>query len=343
MSARQLVTVYDEKNAVTGTQVKLPAVFLTPIRPDVVSFIHDQVRKNKRQAHAVSTKAGHQTSAESWGTGRAVARIPRVRGGGTHRSGQGAFGNMCRGGHMFAPLKVYRKWHRKVNVAQKRYAIASAIAASGMPSLVQARGHSIEKISEVPLVISNKLESLTKTKEAVEVLKSLGVWQDIERVYASKSSRAGKGTMRDRKHKQKTGPVIVYNTDGGLVRAFRNIPGVSLVNVNKLNILKLTPGGHLGRLIVWSESAFQALDAIYGTQTEASSKKGFSLPAPKMTVTDFARIVNAEEVVKAFKPKAIKVIAPKHKSNPLKNAVAMAKLNPLVKINRKNLHKAVSK
>lgn len=37
---------------------------------------------------------GHQTSAESWGTGRAVARIPRVRGGGTHRSGQGAFGNV---------------------------------------------------------------------------------------------------------------------------------------------------------------------------------------------------------------------------------------------------------
>lgn len=49
---------------------------------------------------------GHQTSAESWGTGRAVARIPRVRGGGTHRSGQGAFGNMCRGGRMFAPTKV---------------------------------------------------------------------------------------------------------------------------------------------------------------------------------------------------------------------------------------------
>ena len=38
--------------------------------------------------------AGHQTSAESWGTGRAVARIPRVRGGGTHRSGQAAFGNV---------------------------------------------------------------------------------------------------------------------------------------------------------------------------------------------------------------------------------------------------------
>ena len=85
--------------------------------------------------------SGHQTSAESWGTGRAVARIPRVRGGGTHRSGQGAFGNMCRGGHMFAPTKTYRRWHRKVSVAQKRYAIVSAIAATGVPALVMAKGN----------------------------------------------------------------------------------------------------------------------------------------------------------------------------------------------------------
>jgi len=31
--------------------------------------------------------AGKKHSAESWGTGRAVARIPRVGGSGTHRSG----------------------------------------------------------------------------------------------------------------------------------------------------------------------------------------------------------------------------------------------------------------
>lgn len=83
---------------------------------------------------------GHQTSAESWGTGRAVARIPRVRGGGTHRSGQGAFGNMCRGGRMFAPTRVWRRWHRKINVTQKRYATVSAIAASGVPALVMSKG-----------------------------------------------------------------------------------------------------------------------------------------------------------------------------------------------------------
>lgn len=52
-------------------------------------------------------------------SGRAVARIPRVSGGGTHRAGQAAFGNMCRSGRMFAPTKVWRKWHIKINQGQK--------------------------------------------------------------------------------------------------------------------------------------------------------------------------------------------------------------------------------
>ena len=108
----------------------LPGVFAAPIRPDVVRSVHTNIAKNARQAYAVMMKAGHQTSAESWGTGRAVSRIPRVQGGGTQRSGQGAFGNMCRGGRMFAPTKVWRKWSFKINVNQRRYAVASAIAAA---------------------------------------------------------------------------------------------------------------------------------------------------------------------------------------------------------------------
>ena len=75
-------------------------------------------------------------SAESWGTGRAVARIPRVSGSGTHRAGQGAFGNMTRKGRMFAPLKTWRRWHRKVNIKQRRHAIASALAASAITPIV---------------------------------------------------------------------------------------------------------------------------------------------------------------------------------------------------------------
>merc|ERR1719465_340575 len=113
-------------------------------------MVHTNMAKNHRQPYAVSTKAGHQTSAESWGTGRAVSRIPRVPGGGTHRSGQAAFGNMCRGGHMFAPTKTWRRWHRRVNVTQKRHAVASALAASPLPPLVMARGHRVDEVPELP-------------------------------------------------------------------------------------------------------------------------------------------------------------------------------------------------
>ncbi len=73
-----------------GLQVALPAVFTAPIRNDIVRSVHTSMAKNARQAYAVSAKAGHQTAAESWGTGRAVSRIPRVPGGGTHRAGRHA-------------------------------------------------------------------------------------------------------------------------------------------------------------------------------------------------------------------------------------------------------------
>ncbi|MCP5656077.1 50S ribosomal protein L4, partial [Klebsiella pneumoniae] len=182
--------------------------------------------KNSRQPYCVSKEAGHQTSAESWGTGRAVARIPRVRGGGTHRSGQGAFGNMCRGGRMFAPTKPWRRWHRRVNLRQRRAALAAAVAATGVPALVQARGHIIEKIPELPLVVADKVQEINKTKQAVIFLRRLKAWSDILKVYKSQRLRAGKGKMRNRRRIQRKGPLIIFNKDQGLTRAFRNIPGI---------------------------------------------------------------------------------------------------------------------
>ena len=137
-------------------------------------FVHTNIAKNARIPYAVGRRVGHQTSAESWGTGRAVARIPRVSGGGTHRSGQGAFGNMCRGGRMFAPTKVFRKWHVKVNRKVKRQAVKAALAASAIPALVMARGHNLEQVPEIPLVVPSSAEALEKTKDAVKLLKDIG-------------------------------------------------------------------------------------------------------------------------------------------------------------------------
>jgi len=294
------------------------------------------MKKNARQPYAVSRKAGQQRSAESWGTGRAVARIPRVRGGGTHRSGQGAFGNMCRGGRMFAPTKIWRRWHRKINTNQRRYALCSAIAASGVPALVMSKGHKIEEIPEVPLVVSDKVEEYKKTKEAVSLLKKLKAWQDILKVYNTKRFRAGKGKMRNRRRIQRRGPLVIYNQDNGLTRAFRNIPGITLLNVARLNLLKVAPGGHVGRFCIWTQSAFNRLDNIYGTWKTASKEKNdFNLPSTKMTNTDLNRLLKSDEIQAVLRAPIKQNKRRILKKNPLKNARVMNRLNPYDKVVRK--------
>jgi large subunit ribosomal protein L4e len=321
-------------------QVAMPSVLAsTPVRPDIVQDTFTNMNKNKRQAYAVSAKAGHQTSAESWGTGRAVARIPRVAGGGTHRSGQGAFGNMCRGGRMFAPTKTWRRWHRKINVNQKRYALCSALAASAVPSLVMGRGHRIENLAEIPLVVANDaVQDVTKTNQAVALLKAINAWDDVEKVKNSKKLRRGKGKMRNRRHTQRRGPLLVYANKAPFLNAFRNIPGLETCCVERLNLLQIAPGGHLGRFVIWLQDAFERLEPLYGSQRNPShEKKGFRIPRPVMSNPNLARIINSDEVQSALRPRNIVPArrAPL-KKNPLKNLGVMVRLNPYAVTKRRN-------
>lgn len=333
MSARPQVSVVSSKGEQTSTQVPLPAVFSAPVRPDIVHSVFVKVNKNKRQAYAVSSKAGHQTSAESWGTGRAVARIPRVGGGGTHRSGQAAFGNMCRGGRMFAPTKTWRKWHVKVNHNEKRYATASAISASAVTSLVLARGHRVEQVKELPLVVANEFESVQKTKDAVAVLKAVGAHKDVIKVIKSKKMRAGKGKLRGRRFTQRRGPLVVYAQDNGIVKALRNVPGVETANVKHLGLLQLAPGAHLGRFIIWTQAAFEALDSVYGSDSTQSVKSGYTLPTNIISNTDVTRLINSAEVQAVVRPagQATQKRTQVLKKNPLKNKQVLLRLNPYAK------------
>jgi len=337
-AARPVISVYAEDGSSVECTTVLPAVFKAPIRPDVVRFVHTNMNKNKRQAYAVSERAGHQTSAESWGTGRAVARIPRVSGGGTHRAGQAAFGNMCRGGRMFAPTKTWRKWHIKTNQNQKRYATASALAASALPALVMARGHKIDNIPEVPLVVSDAVESYTKAKQAHALLNSVNAYADVQKVIDSKTLRAGKGKLRNRRHRQRRGPLVIYNEDNGIVKAFRNVPGLELCPVSALNLLQLAPGGHVGRFCIWTKSAFEKLDTIYGTYTEGSSaKKDYILPQNVMANADLPRIINSDEIQSVLRAAGRKHQARPfmQRKNPLKNKELMNRLNPYAVVVRK--------
>lgn len=314
----------------------MPQVFSAPLRADLVRYVHRNMNKNKRQAMAVKDQAGYDTAAASWGTGRAVARIPRVPGGGTHRSGQGAFGNMCRGGGMFNPTKTWRRWHRKTNVTQKRHALAAAIAATGVPALVMARGHNIEEVPELPLVISDGANKIAKTKEAVALLSGLGCTADLEKVKDSKKIRAGRGKARNRRYVMRKGPLVVHNLSkseeaegSSIAKSMRNIPGVEVCHVDRLNLLTLAPGGAFGRLVVYTESAVKRLAQLYGTYKGGSAlKKGYTLPRSCMTNTDISRIINSNEIQSVLSTKKEAQKSCRQRKNPLKNQSVLGRLSP---------------
>ncbi len=209
------VSVYDSKSEKTIVkEVRLPGVFGCPLRQDIVQYVHDNISRNSRQAHGVDRDAGMKHSAESWGTGRAVSRVPRVKGSGTSRNGQAAFANMCRKGRMAFPLQTYRRWHRKINLRLKRHALASAISATAVLPLILARGHKINKVPQLPLVLDNEANNIQKTKEAVALLKRFGCYEDVERVIEGKVIRAGVSKVRGKKYRVKKGPLVVVNDEG---------------------------------------------------------------------------------------------------------------------------------
>ena len=119
---------------------------------------------------------------------------------------------------------------------------------------------------------------MRKTKQAVALLKSVHAYDDITKVELSRRIRAGKGKARNRKYVQRKGPLLIHSGDAsGMVKAFRNILGIECCDVDKLNLLQLAPGGHLGRFIIWTKSAFERLDKVFGTSTTPSeSKKNYT-------------------------------------------------------------------
>ena len=81
---------------------------------------------------------------------------------------------------MFAPTKVWRRWHVKVNQNQRRFAVVSALAASALPSLVLARGHRIEEVEEVPLVVALGFGVSGRADSSVHTLRTLGVHRECK-------------------------------------------------------------------------------------------------------------------------------------------------------------------
>ncbi|KAI5169936.1 large subunit ribosomal protein L4e [Pancytospora epiphaga] len=289
------INVYGVDGMSVISTVEKPDVFNIEIREDLVQKVHSLVAMNKRVPYAVSHGAGMKHSAESWGTGRAVARVPRVKGSGTRRAGQAAFANFCRKGRMAHPTKVTRRWQRKTPLTLRRTACAMGVAATSVSDIVMGRGHRVSRVNMLPVVVSNEVEGITKTKDAMALLTALGIDEDLERVEKSRTITCGKGKMRGRRYNMKKGPLVIHAGDS--LPAFENIRGLDIMNIDYLNILELTPGGKLGRLVIWTESAFLKLNSLFGAIGGMSElKAGYSLPEAIISCEDLDEYIYSNEI-----------------------------------------------
>jgi large subunit ribosomal protein L4e len=238
---------------------------------------------------------------------------------------------MCRKARMFAPLKIWRKWHQKCNVTQRRHAVASALAASACTPLVMARGHKVESVPEFPLVIETKDAN---TKSLLSTLVKLGAGEDLAKVRKSKQIRQGTGKYRNSRYVMRKGPLLVYGDDSSNVKqAARNLPGVDTCHVNRLNVLQLAPGGHLGRFVIFTKDAFNGLNTVFGSyKTGSTQKSGYALNRTVMSCADISRIINSDQVQSKLREVRQNVVLhDKTKKNPLTNKAMMNKLNPFAK------------
>jgi large subunit ribosomal protein L4e len=240
-------------------KIKLPPVFGTVLRSDVIKRAVLAAQSNRFQPQGRDPMAGKRTTAETRGVNLGISRIPRIKGG----VGRGALAPGTVGGRAAHPPISEKKIVRRIPKKEKRLALLSAIAATASKEVVASRGHSIEDVPEIPLIVTNDLESLKKAKEVEEALISLGVFSDIYRVKESRKIRAGKGKHRGRKTKQAVGPLIVVAENNGIIESSRNIPGVGVLTVNNLNVEMLAPGTHPGRLTIWTNSAVEKLNELY--------------------------------------------------------------------------------
>jgi large subunit ribosomal protein L4e len=256
--AKKTAKIFD----LTGKPVKkitLPPIFEAPVRPDVIKRAVTATQSNRFQPQGRDPMAGKRTTAESRGVGLAMARVPRIKG----ATARAAFAPGTVGGRVAHPPSSEKKIVKKIPKKEKRLALLSAIAATASKEAVALRGHSIEDVLQIPLIVTDDIEKLKKAKEVEEVLIRLGVLSDIYRVRESRKIRAGKGKRRGRRLKQAVGPLIVVTENKGIVEAARNILGVDVATIKDLNAEVLAPGAQPGRLTIWTESAIEKLAELY--------------------------------------------------------------------------------
>ena len=170
-----MVKVHDLEGKNVG-DVKLPSVFDTAYRPDIIKRAVLSIMSKKRQPYGADPLAGKRSSAHYHGKrryrftmmNREMARMPRIHGKGArlyaYRARVAPHTVKGRKAH---PPKAEKIWIEKVNKKESLLAIKSALAATANKNLLKLRGHT----SESPVIFVDDFEKLKKTKDVKSALK----------------------------------------------------------------------------------------------------------------------------------------------------------------------------
>jgi large subunit ribosomal protein L4e len=245
--------VYDLKGEVSK-ELDLPASFKAELRTDVIRRAVTAIEANARQPYAPKDTAGMRHSVQTWGKGRGVSRVQRLMGGSTAAQSPNNVG-----GRRAHPPKVEKDLGKKINQKELMLAKLSALHATSELDLVKARGHKFDEKLTVPVVVKDDFEAVKTTKDAVEALSSIGVYDDVERAINGRNIRAGRGKMRGRRHRTPRSLLIVLSKECSGSKSVRNLTGVDVATPTSLNASLLAPGGDPGRLMIISEGALQTV------------------------------------------------------------------------------------
>ncbi len=239
-------TVHDLDGEEAG-ELELPGVFETPYRPDMIRRAVLAAQANRKQDYGTDEYAGLRTPAESFGSGRGQAHVPR-EGGKARRVPQAV------GGRRAHPPKTEKDRSLSINDKERQQAVRSAIAATTDAELVAERGHEFDDDLALPVVVSEDFADLQKTQEAAGTLEALGVHADIDRA-EERTVKSGQGSARGRKYRRPTSVLVVTTEEPS--RAARNLAGADVATAREVNAEDLAPGTHPGRLTVYTEAAAQ--------------------------------------------------------------------------------------
>ncbi|OKY78887.1 MAG: Ribosomal protein L4 [Candidatus Methanohalarchaeum thermophilum] len=230
-------------------EIKLPEVFNTEFRPDLIKKSVIAAQNNRKQPYGSDERAGKRTTAESWGAGQGAAMVPRVKDG-----RRAALVPQTVGGRRAHPPKSQKDQEKAINKKERRKALKSAIGATKDLDLIEKRGHEFE---EAPIIVENEFQALNKTSEVKDFLESVGAYRDIKR------SKKGRKRKKRGGYRTPKSILVIYGEDEGIERGARNLPGVDIVEATELSTELLAPGAEPGRLTVWTVSALDKVEEVY--------------------------------------------------------------------------------